>query len=371
MNFEEVDFLDLDSDDMSVKDELVSNDEQQQVEEIDSLDDEILDFNELVSDEEDFSTDAPIAESETNDNPSSPNNKSLYVSLAKALSERGVITDFDETVFEEAEDGAEGLMNILQKTVDESISEYKSQFSGDTQRIIDSIEKGIPLDEFLKEKNKEINYKNISVDDIENDSNYELRTKILKDFYKETTNFSDARINKEIRRIVDLGEDVEESKDAAERLKEISSQRAKEALTRQEQARKQELEQLNSRVESLRNQVDEIDLSFLGGKITKKARDRYYNMLIKPVDEVNGQPINAIAAKRNEIGQEKFDIILAALLDKGVFDGDLSKLSAKQRRTAIDELQRTVENSNSFRSGTYSGNETYDSSADAIFLKKR
>lgn len=378
MDLGEIDFIDTDDENLSTvaPEESGTKTEIKDVGDGSSLDDEIVDFGELNVedvDNEDEIIDTPENTEGTEPGDSSSPDKSLYLNLAKALSEKGVINDFEGSIFEE--DGAEGtevLMGLLQSTVTDSIDEYKSQFTEDTVKLMNAIEKGLPIDGFLKEKTKEINYNSITSESLESDDSSGVREKILKDFYKSTTSFSDSRIDREIKRMIDLGEDTEESVNALTKLKEIYKDNADQALATKEAERVSSQEKFDKGMESLRKEIDEIDLSFLGGKANKKSRDRYFNILTKPVETVDGRGINAIAKKRNEIGGERFDIILAALMDKGVFDGDLSKLSSKQRKNAIEELQRSVEaNEDSIRSGGSNTHRTYDSSADSIFERQR
>lgn len=338
---------------------------------IDSLEDELVDFGDLeLEDEQKYIP--PEAKGGIDDNLSSPN-KSLYLNLAKALSEKGVINDFEEDMFNDEEgDGVSTLMTLMQKTVDDSISEYRSQFGDSTMKIIEAIEQGLPIDEFLAAKNKQLNYNKITEDSLDDDGNLNTRKSILKDYYKNTTKFSDERIEKEINRIVQLGDDVEESKEALSRLKEIESEAADSILEKTKQSKLDASKKYQDSLIELRKETDEIDLSFLGISTNKTSRNKIYDMLTKPVGEENGVPVNAINKKRTEIGSKKFDIILAALLDKGVFDGNLSGISAKQRKGAIEELERSVnENRGTLANKGGRQRNNSDTDADYAFLKKR
>lgn len=340
---------------------------------VEDPDNDIVDFNDIEDkdiDKEDI--DAFEAKGSEHSSSSSPD-KSLYLNIAKALSEKGVIDDFEDTAFsdDEEKEGSEVLMELLKNTVDNSVDEYKSQFSGDTRKILDAIEKGYPINDFLQAKNTELEYGSINEDTLA-EATSSVKQNLIKDYYKKTTSFSDSKIDKEVRKIFDLGEEDDESKYALEQLKDISKKDATAKLEHSKQETINRESEFTKSMESLRDEVDNIDLSFLGGKPSKKARDKYYDLLTKPAGDVNGQKVNAIAKKRQDIGAQKFDIILAALMDKGVFDGDLSKLSAKQRRNAIEDLQRSVEeNRGEFSKSGGNNFSSKSNGADSIFRKKR
>lgn len=379
MNTGELEFMEIDESGDFIDDasqETADKEEKTQPQEklIDTLDDELVDFGELTTEDEELEDISPDAKGDTeNSNKLSSPDKSLYINLAKALSEKGVINDFEESVFDEEDsDEVSVLMGLMQKTVDDSISEYKNQFGDSTKKIIEAIEQGLPIDEFLQSKNKELKYNNITDDFLEDEDNYSARKEILKSFYKNTTKFSDERIDKEIDRIVQLGEDVDESKDALAKLKQLEQSKADSILEEKAKNKVDSEKRYKESLLELEKEVNDIDLSFLGVSTNKRSRAKLYDMLTKPVAEENGVPINAINKKRNEIGGRKFDIILAALLDKGVFDGNLSGISAKQRKSAIEELQRSMSDNRDVLNKRGINSRNYgDNSADAVFAKRR
>jgi hypothetical protein len=338
--------------------------------EFESLEDEVVDFADMDSD---VDIEAPHTEAkgeEFDKNDSSPK-KSLYLNLAKALSEGGVISKFEDSEFEDNDDGESILKSLMQKTVNESINEYKSQFSESTVKILEAIEKGVPIDDFLAAKNSELKYSSINEGDLDDDKLESTRVKILTDYYKGTTKFSDDRIAKEVKRIVDLGDDVDESKLALKELKIMEKEKADSIL---ESNIKNSEDSKNKYIESitkLKSEVDEIDLDFLGIPKTKRSRTKLYDILTKPIDLPDGTKTNGVHKKRQDIGAQKFDIILAALIDKGVFDGSLDSISSKQREGAISDLQRAVEEMQEFSSGGVNRNRSKSSGADEIFYKQR
>jgi len=374
MELEELDFFDTDEGGV-ISDEPIDNggDNKSTPEIIeDEFDNEVVDFDDLEVGDEDITINDPEAKGNNASEPSSSPNKSLYLNLAKALSEKGIINDFEDTVFDnEEEDEVSTLMKLMQTTVDDSINEYKSKFGDKTQKILEAIEQGIPIDEFLVQKNKELKFSAIDTDSLDDDDNEETRTTILKEFYKNTTKFSDARIEKEVKRIVDLGEDVEESKEALAKLVEIEEEKAQAILDKEVEQRTKNENSYKEYLTDLEKELDEVDLNFLGVKQTKKSKEKLYNLITQSAGEINGRKVNAVTKKREEIGAKKFDIILAALLDKGVFDGDLSKLSTKQRKSAIEQLQSSV-NEGRYNLSSKGGRLRDNSSgADNVFRRKR
>ena len=298
---------------------------------IDEGNDDIIEFG-----------DPPIVDDPEGDSKTSSSSSNVYLNLAKALSEKGVVDEFDDALFDDKEaEQSEVLIKLLKSTVDSNIDSYKSKVSGRNLEALEMLERGEDISDYLKIKNDTRSIENISIEDLENDDNLALRKKVIGDYYKETTNMSDERIAKNIQRMIDLGEDVDEAKVIHGDLIGIREEKAARALEAKRLEAENQQKNFNTRLESLRTEVDEIDLNFLG-TTTKKARDKYYNMLTQPVSTTEN--INAVTKKRQDIGETKFDIMLAALIDKGVFDGKLDKISSKQRLSAIDQLEASINN---------------------------
>jgi hypothetical protein len=325
------------------------------------------DGNELM----DFGTPGdPIEDNEGKGNASTSSSDNLYLNFAKALTEKGVIDEFDDSIFEsEDADPTELLMGLVKGTVDSNINEYRSKVSGDKLKALEALERGENIDAYLSQKNKAQSLNNISLDDLDSDENSETRKSLIREYMKETTNFSDARINKSIQRMVDLGEDVEEARDIYGELKETREAKATKALEDEATKNTNASKAFNDQLTKLRENVDQMDYSFLGSKASKKSKDKIYEMLTKPVSSTEN--FNAVAKKRNDMGKENFDIILAALINKGVFDKDMSKVSSKQRESAISDLETSMQRSG-FTSGQ-GGNfgSSTSSGADEMFRRSR
>jgi len=299
--------------------------------------------------------------------PSSSDN--IYINLAKSLKDSGVLSEFDDKVFsKEDSDPAEALISLLKGSVDSNIDEFKSQFSDDKLQALLALERGESIDEFLKIKNEALSLDKITEDELTSDDNSSLRKQIISDFYKETTNFSDARINKNIQRMIDTGEDIEESVNILTELKGARAKKAKSKLDEQAAAATKRQRDYDNKINALKEEVDSIDLGFLGITENKKVRNKIFDMLTKPISATEN--INAVQKKRNELGDTKFDIILSSLIERGVFDGDLTKLSKKQRSSAMDELRNSVERSSyaTGRGGSFSDSK---GSPDSIFSRRR
>lgn len=315
--------------------------------------------------EEDQSTEKP-SESPVPDSTKDTNNSPTLL-FAKYLSERGHLTTFDESEFlktleEKGEEDAladlwnneaEHIRNNLLETYQEDVREYMEALDSGVDK--NTAKDLVSTKKFFQEIDKSV---------IEEDDKEDLRKQILSHRYKITTNFDDKKIAKLVDRAVSLGEDVEEAQEALDELVQYYDTAIKtekqNALKAEEDNRTKAQEELTS----LKNKVKELKEIVPGITLTPKEKEKIIDKLTKPVKEVNGVPLNAIWAKRQE-DPFKFDTVIAALDEIGVFDGKWDKLIKKGKSKIVDDLKRSINSNTSFKTSVGNvpnafGEETQD-----------
>ena len=193
------------------------------------------------------------------------------------------------------------------------IEEYKTHLDPRIKWLQDNVEEGVPLEDLLKVDRAKLTYNSISEDVLREDS--ELQKKIAREYYKETTRFSDSRIDKEIERLDQLGDLSEETIGYLSELKNITEQKEEGlrnlAKQQQEQARAQQLQILEDFQNTLKSTKEVIP----GLPVNDVTKDKIYKSLttVVGIDEY-GNPLNNIAMARSTdpIG---FEIKLAYLFE--------------------------------------------------------
>jgi hypothetical protein len=268
--------------------------------------------------------------------------------IAKAFSEGGGFSEFDEEEFKKVieekgntpEAETEALMEFIQKEVDANADaknkDYISSLTPEKRAEAEAIEQGIDPAALQLAEN-DIRYLTntdpAKLDDAEAE-------KILRYHMKLSTGYSDAKIDKEIKRSKDLGELVE---DATEAIPEITSIRKNDILELKDQAVQNKTkveEKETARVAKIKETVA-ATTEILGKKLTKPSQAKIQDMILKPSKTVNGRTVNAVWAKRHDMGEAKFDTILAGLIMNGAFDGKVD-IGTKAKTKAFQDLTAAI-----------------------------
>jgi len=166
-------------------------------------------------DGEDKTEDSTPDHKDTDETPSS-SDAPFAVIFARDLSGRGLLSDFDEDEFQttvDEEGEAEALRQLIQKEVNTNIEAAKQDFADGYQQYLELLGKGVP-----QEQADGLTVLKDFFDSIEEDKleeNEELRKEVMTRHLRATTSLTDARIKRMIDRSVDLGEDIEEAKEAS------------------------------------------------------------------------------------------------------------------------------------------------------------
>lgn len=242
------------------------------------------------------------------------------------------LTDFDGT--------QEGLFKAFEKreirTGLEMVESYKAQQPAIIKHLLDNWEEGVPLDKLINIKSNQIRYSNLSNDKIE--ESVDTQKAIYSEYLKKTTKYSDAKIEKEIARLVDLDELKDEAKEVLGELKTLEAE-AEENI-RKETKKEQELrlEENHKIIKAYEKASKEIKEIIPGIKITEKEQKEILDKTINPVGlDGNNNQVTYIQMLRNE-DPIAFDIKLNYLLSVTKNLKDFSKISNSITTKATKDL---------------------------------
>ncbi len=295
----------------------------------------------------------PVPDSST-DGKSSDTEESTTLLFARFLSEQGNLTSFNEEDFKKLvkEEGEESALSALwNKEADAIRNSLLDTYDQDVREYLDMLDTGIAPDTAKDIASSKKWLSSIKPEDIEDDSKEDLRKDLIRRRYKITTNFSDTKIDKLVERAVSLGEDIEEANEALEDLDKYYSTKAEEEKKLISQKEEENKKAAQQQLEDFKKKVTDMKEIVPGMDLTPKQKQNIIEKLTKPVKEIGGQPVNAIWAKRAE-DPFKFDTIVAALEDIGVFDGKWDKLQKRVKSDTINQLKKSIDSRSSDRTRT-------------------
>ena len=317
--------------------------------------------SEYTSDREDIDDEGPVPDNTKQKNSSEA---PFTVIFAKDLMEQGLLSSFDEEVFNEQvkELGeASALRNLIKAEIDTNISLAKDDLDEGYQSYLTLLDGGYSQEDATSISSLQKRFGGIKADQLDDDSNEELRKQVLTDYFKLTSQMSDEKIRKVVQRSIDLGDDIEESKESLESIKVILKEQIKtQEEENKNQAKLREQQHLQS-LDTLKDTINSINEILPGQTINKQTKDKLYDLLIKPVTMGDGRTTNAVWAKRMEDAMY-FDSRLAYLLETGFFEKNkpwnkLKNVKVTKEVSQLEEALKRNKNTGS-RSGRAVGGST-------------
>lgn len=283
---------------------------------------------------------------EGKDKPSSTKTSSPFLHFASFLHEEGILSDFDEKNFDNTE---EGLFNAIKGEIDKQVGTYKQSLPETIKTLIENYEEGVPLEELIKVKSKQIEFNKIKEDELVNDES--LQEKIYAESLKKK-GFSEEKIARLVKRAKLDEELLDEAKDSlAEIRNELSLEEAKIKEAELKRKEKEEEDRKNTLLK-IKTDIESTDEIIPKVKLTPKMKESLYKSLTTPVKmDENGRPINAVVAKRME-DPLKFELTLHYLNQLGVFDGKWDKIVDSLKTKAVKDLKTVIDESSSFTSSS-------------------
>lgn len=288
------------------------------------FDENIEDTEDNKDKDKDLNKDDSLDPDNTGDDSSSSNSapSNFTAILAKDLMDQGIISsisdeDFDALVEEKGE--AEALRELFKNEADAIKTSVKSDYDENYQEYIGMVENGVDKGTATDLVQTKTSFDSITEDSIDDEDNEDLRRDLMVENYKLTTKFTDAKIKKLVDRSFDLGEDIEESKDALSSIKTIIDERIEDEKVSANTRKAANQKQMEDNMKALRGSIDSINEIIPSQKINKQTKDKMYNLITKPVEGKDGNTTNGLWAKRSEDPIE-FDMKLAYLVQTGFFE---------------------------------------------------
>lgn len=251
------------------------------------------------------------------------------------------LEDFDGTI--------EALTKAFEKreirTGLEMVDDYKAQLPAELKFLADNWEEGVPLNELIDIRSNKIKYSLITEDKLEESVDTQKATH--KDYLKRTTRFSEAKIDKEIQRLIDLDELKDESKESLKELKVMDDQ-AEELLKKEtKKQREARVEENAKQIKAYEKYVNSTKEVIPGLKLEKKDQESILKKIIDPVGiDVYGNPVSYLVNVRNADPQ-KFDTAVTYLASittdkEGVPFNDWSKIIKTGETKATKNLENIL-----------------------------
>jgi hypothetical protein len=254
---------------------------------------------------------------------------------AKLLVEEGVLQDFD---IEKFDGSADSLIDAFKTQIGKHVEEYKSTLDPRVKWLQDNIEEGVPLEALLRLDKERILFSSLSDKDLT--ENVDLQKNIVREYFRRTTTgWSDARIEKEVNRLSDVGDLEAESKEFFEELKGITVKEELYLKNKAQQEKEVAIKQQKEILDNFKKKLEETKEIIPGNEVPKNVKENMFKILTTPVayDEV-GNPINAIAKARAENPMD-FEMKLSYLFEITKGFKDWSSLFSSGKKKAIQEFE--------------------------------
>ena len=202
----------------------------------------------------------------------------VYSSLAEVvLDELGIEFQKDFLTSESPEGLAELIKNVIKAN---SEPEFASKEVEDLNKFIAS---GGKFQDFVKSINNELDIDSLDLTKLQN------QKLVVEKFYKETTKFSDEKIERLIQRSIEDEDFEEEVKEAAEKLREINASKIETIIIQQKQAQENEIKRYKEIEEANKNLILTATEKELGFSLTQEDRMDLLDFIYKP-DPKTGIP---------------------------------------------------------------------------------
>jgi len=254
---------------------------------------------------------------------------------------------------------------MIKGEINKNVDGYKNSLPSEIKNLINNFEENVPLDKLIGIRSDQMRLDNITDDHLAEDEN--LQKKVIADMYKRQ-GMSDSRIKRRLQQFDDLGQLLEESKEALAEGKESLAEAIKaEKLNAKERERQNEDNRKNS-LKSLKEDIASINQFIEGITLTDREKDTIYESMTKPIEtDNNGMPMNAVMVTRskNPLGFEKLlhyyhSIGLFNITDDGNLSPDISKIKTGAKKSAMDELNTVLQKRQEISSGSPARETTVD-----------
>jgi len=268
------------------------------------------------------------------------------VIFARDLVAQGLLSSFDENKFNEESKElgeAEALRNLIKNEININVDAAKADLDEGYQEYLELVGKGIPQETAGSLLDLKSRFDGIKADDLSKEENVELRRQVMTDYLKLTTSMPNKKIDKLVQSSIDLGEDVDESKENLTTLKKLVTDQIAEEKAEADTQRKLAEEENRRSIEALKENINALSEVIPGVAINKQTKVQMFEAITKPVQDSRGRTTNAVWAKRSE-DPIFFDERLAYLYATGFFDKNKPWTKASQAKVTkeITGLEKAI-----------------------------
>lgn len=299
---------------------------------------------------ENFDDDKDKGEPSSQDTKNSP-----LTPYAKMLVEEGLLPNVD---LEKFDGTVESLLEAQREYDLQRFESFKeSSLDPRVKWLQDNLEAGVPFERLLELDNQKLSLESISEDDLI--TNEDLQKDIIRSYYRESTPFSEEKIESLIENLETVSKLESESRESLKGLKELISYRER---LEYEEAQKQQAQYFESQKQVLKDfnkKVEEVDELIPGLKVSPVLKDKIKKTLTTSVavDPYSGSPLNKIAKARMD-NPIDFEIKLAYLFELTNGFSDWSQLVKPGKKRAIEEFEKSVESIDLVNKNTYRSSPT-------------
>ena len=263
----------------------------------------------------------------------------FYSSIAKALKEDGIFLDLDNDTINGIKD-PEGFAEAIKKQISAGLDETQ-------KRVNDALEVGVDPNAVQYFERAISQMDDIKEEDITNEETGENLRKqlILRDFMNR--GYSKERAEREVKKSLDAGTDVEDAKESLEEIKKHLHKQYDDLIKEAQEEERKEEEQRKKDIEDLKNSMlDDKDV-FGDLKVDKATRQKALDTVSKPVwkDPETGDYYTALQKyeKENKLDFLKYVGLIFTLTDSfKSLDGLVKEKQKKEARKGISALEKVI-----------------------------
>lgn len=301
------------------------------------------DGSESVDSEENNMEDASFDNSQA----SSPK---FFSSIAETFADEGILPNLDKETIENIKTPED-----FRKAIDEYI---QSELTEQQRRVAEALDNNVPPDAIRWYENTMASLNNITPDMLkeEGDEGEALRTQVLYQDYL-NRGFSQARAEKEVKKSLDNGTDIEDAEEAMASLRSFYQRQYQFYLENARQQQEVEQSKRNAAAVNFRNKIMDEKTKFFGDtEVDKSTRQQIYDNISKPVykDPETGEFLTALQRYERE-HTDDFIMNVGTLYTLTNGFKDLSRLTQgkvkKEIKKSLRDLESRINNTTRDTSG--------------------
>lgn len=224
----------------------------------------------------------------TNGNGSSPKGFNAYSSFAKAMKGDNLFQFIDDDVIDKVND-ADSFAEAMD-------AEINARLDDDVRRVKEALDAGVPADTVRQYEAVIQRLNDITEDQLseETEQAAKLRQNII---YQDYINrgFSKERAAREVKRSVDSGNDIEDSKEALESAKQFYQDQYDDAVAEGKKAVEDEKKKVREEAAAFKKTIFEKEKIFGDIEVDKATRQKAYDAMTRIVGkDEDGTPVTAV-----------------------------------------------------------------------------